>query len=95
MLGKRPSPLKPFCSDSTHLVVRPDAPGTTPARWLVKALARSITWYDGLVSGRAASFREIALREGVAERYIAQLLPLAFLDPKLSGSVSMVAERSH
>ncbi len=48
-----------------------------------KALARSVTWYDDLVSGRAVSFREIAEREGVAERYIAKLIPLAFLDPSL------------
>jgi DNA invertase Pin-like site-specific DNA recombinase len=71
-------------SQSRHLVVRQDAtPGTTPARWLVKALARSITWYDDLVSGRAVSFREIATREGVAERYVAKVVPLAFLDPAL------------
>jgi site-specific DNA recombinase len=71
-------------SQSRHLVVRQDAtPGTTPARWLVKALARSITWYDDLVSGGATSFRDIAKREDVTERYVAQLVPLAFLDPAL------------
>jgi DNA invertase Pin-like site-specific DNA recombinase len=69
---------------SQHLVVRPDGAGNTPpAKWLIKALARSATWYDDLVSGRAASFREIAEREGVAERYIAKLIPLAFLAPQL------------
>ncbi|MBX3582971.1 MAG: recombinase family protein [Rhizobiaceae bacterium] len=68
-------------SQSKHLVVRQDTIGSAPSKWLIKALARSITWYDDLVSGRAASFREIAEREGVAERYVAKLIPLAFLDP--------------
>ncbi len=76
----------PFAANgrSTHLVVRPDETrNAAPAKWLVKALARGISWYDDLVSGRAESFREIAAREGVAERYIAKLVPLAFLDPQL------------
>lgn len=69
---------------SQHLVVRPDGAGNAPpVKWLIKALARSATWYNDLISGRAASFREIADREGVAERYIAKLIPLAFLDPQL------------
>lgn len=75
----------PFAArnQSKHLVVRHDTIGSTPSKWLIKAMARSVTWYDDLVSGRAASFREIAEREGVAERYIAKLIPLAFLDPTL------------
>lgn len=50
---------------------------------LVKAIARAVTWYDDLVSGRASSMREIAEREQVSERYVAQLLPLALLKPNL------------
>jgi site-specific DNA recombinase len=73
-------------SRSAHLVDRNNgARNLAPAKWLVKALARSISWYDDLVSGRAASFREIAVREGVDERFVAKLIPLAFLDPGLVG----------
>lgn len=68
---------------SNHLVVRHDKVGAAPAKWLVKALARSFSWYDDLVASRATSFRELAEREGVAERYIAKLMPMAFLDPAL------------
>jgi site-specific DNA recombinase len=71
-------------SQSRHLVIRQnDARNPTPAKWLVKALARGVTWYDDLVSGRAASYREIAAREAVAERFVAKLIPIAFLDPGL------------
>lgn len=69
---------------SRHLVVRPDGgQPRAPSKWLVKALARSVTWYDDLASGRAVSLREIAVREGVDERFVAKLIPLAFLDPRL------------
>jgi len=67
-----------------HLVVRPDGQqNRAPSKWLVKALARSVTWYDDLASGRAASLREIAQAESVDERFVAKVLPLAFLAPGL------------
>lgn len=50
---------------------------------LIKALARAATWYNDLVAGKASSIREIADQENVSERYVAQLLPLAFLRPEL------------
>lgn len=67
-----------------HLVMPPQA-GVEPERRLdkplIKALARAVTWYDDLVTGRASSIREIAEHENVSERYVAQLLPLALLRP--------------
>jgi site-specific DNA recombinase len=69
---------------SRHLVVRPDGgQNRAPSKWLVKAIARSVTWYDDLASGRATSLCEIARREGVDERFVAKLIPLAFLAPRL------------
>jgi hypothetical protein len=50
---------------------------------LIKAIARGITWYEDLTSGRAISMRDIATRENVSERYVAQLIRLAFLTPDL------------
>jgi hypothetical protein len=69
-----------------HLVVPPTDGADSSSRSeksLVKAIARAVTWYDDLVAGRASSMREIATTEGVSERYVAQLLPLAFLKPEL------------
>jgi len=69
-----------------HLIV-PAADGVDQAarldKPLLKAIARAVTWYDDLVAGRASSMRDIAEREQVSERYVAQLLPLAFLKPSL------------
>lgn len=69
-----------------HLVVPPGDGADTTAQLdksLIKAIARAVTWYDDLVHGRAGSMREIAAAEDVSERYVAQLLPLAFLKPGL------------
>ena len=61
------------------------ASGWDPA--LVKALARSRQWFDDLVSGRFRSLVEIAKAEGVTNRYVGRMLPLAFLAPDIISSV--------
>ena len=50
---------------------------------LVKAIVRGRQWFEQLASGRARSFTEIAKTEGVTRRYVAQLIPLAFLAPDI------------
>ncbi len=50
---------------------------------LITAIAKARLWVDDLVSGRAASFAEIAAREGKAERHIRHMAPLAFISPRL------------
>ena len=54
---------------------------------LVKAIARGRQWFEDLVSGRARSLVEIAKAEGVTDRYVGRLLPLAFLAPDIVTSV--------
>jgi hypothetical protein len=54
---------------------------------LIKAIARGRQWFEDLVSGRAGSLVEIAKAEGVTDRYVARLLPLAFLAPDIVTSV--------
>lgn len=63
---------------------------TDPA--LLKAVARGHKWFEELVSGRAAFTREIAAREGVNERFVRRLIPLAFLSPAI---VHAIAEGRH
>lgn len=85
-----------------HLVVPPTDGADLSARLdksLIKAVARAVTWYEDLVSGKAASMREIATAENVSERYVAQLLPLALLNPSLiegslDGSVDVLGTGS-
>lgn len=50
---------------------------------LLKAIARGYAWFDELASGRSTSAAEIAKREGVSDRYVSHLLPLAFLAPNI------------
>jgi site-specific DNA recombinase len=55
---------------------------------LLKALARAKHWFEELRSGRATSLDELAQRAGVGKRYISQLLPLAFLSPRMVEAIA-------
>jgi hypothetical protein len=55
---------------------------------LLLAIAKARAWIADLVEGRAASFAQIAAREGKAERYIRFLAPLAFLSPRIVHSIA-------
>lgn len=55
--------------------------GTDPI--LIKAIVRASKWFDDLSNGRASTMAEIAEAEGVDERYVARIVPLAFLAPDL------------
>src|SRR5450631_2033161 len=50
---------------------------------LLHAIARSRIWMDAVLAGKTASFDEIASAEGLAERHVRRLVPLAFLSPKI------------
>ena len=50
---------------------------------LAKAIARAHVWFTRLAGGKANSVSEIARKEGLTERYVARLLPLAFLAPRV------------
>ncbi len=59
----------------------PMSPATREA--LLTAIAKARSWLDDLVAGRAASFAEIAEREGKVERHVRFLAPLAFVSPRV------------
>ncbi|MFT3810523.1 MAG: recombinase family protein [Micropepsaceae bacterium] len=50
---------------------------------LLKAIARAHGWLDQMVSGQASTFRDVAKAEGIEERYVRRLIPLAFLPPAM------------
>ena len=54
-----------------------------PDAALAKAVVRAHNWFDDLVAGRAASLGAIAKNEGITDRYVGHLLPLAFLAPEI------------
>ncbi len=55
---------------------------------LLKALARSRQWFEELSSGRASSMTALAQKAGVSRRYVARLLPLAFLAPAIVEAIA-------
>ena len=72
------------------IIAGADAPPRKPDAALLKAIARAHWWFEELISARATSLAAIASREGVTDRYVARLIRLAFLAPKI---VEAIAER--
>ena len=54
-----------------------------PDMTLVSGIARARNWFDKLVSGEYQTLRDLARAEGRNERYVSQVLKLAFIDPLL------------
>ena len=53
-----------------------------------RAFAQLGSWMDAVLAGKTASFDEIASAEGLAERHIRRLVPLAFLSPKIIQAIA-------
>jgi hypothetical protein len=54
---------------------------------LLSAIAKARAWIDDLVEGRAASFAEIAQREGKVEDHVRFLARLAFVSPRVISAI--------
>ncbi len=54
---------------------------------LLKAIARAHRWVDQLQAGKATSIKEIAKAEGFNPRYVAHIMPLAYLAPDITESI--------
>ncbi|MGE3989176.1 recombinase family protein [Pseudorhodoplanes sp.] len=54
-----------------------------PDSALIKAIARGFTWFEELATGRSATVTAIAARERVSDRYVSQMIELAFLSPRI------------
>ena len=54
---------------------------------LLKGIARGHTWFEEIASETPSSISEIAKREGVTMRYVAQHLDLAFLAPNIVDAI--------
>src|SRR3954453_9904879 len=68
-----------------------DGPGrqaTTPDPVLLKEIRRAHRCFDALVTGRVGSVAELASIEGVSDRYVSSLLPLAFLAPEIIEAIA-------
>ena len=63
------------------------AQAAKPDPALIKAVARAHGWFDDLATGRAKTIGGIAEKEGVSDRYVSHLMPLAFLAPDIIGAI--------
>ncbi len=64
------------------------AMATETRKTLLKAIGRARGWLDQLLNGDAASFDEIAQREGLVERHVRFLMPLAFVAPRIIEAIA-------
>jgi site-specific DNA recombinase len=67
---------------------------------LLRALSRGYQWFGELASGRMASTKQIAAREGLSHSYVRHVVPLGLLAPKIieaicagQQSITITAER--
>jgi site-specific DNA recombinase len=68
-----------------HLVIQRDSPPEPEADpALVKAVGQAHCWWGELTIGRYATVRELAVAHHIDERYVAWILPFAFLCPDLT-----------
>ena len=73
-----------------RLVLQSAETGASDARIdpaLVRAIVRARQWFELVGSGEAQSFAEMARAEGIGRRYVANLIPLAFLAPDIVASI--------
>jgi hypothetical protein len=71
-----------------RLVIASDHPAAAKADpTLLKEIGRAYRCFDALLTGKA-SIAELARREGVDDRYISCVLPLAFLAPEIVEAIT-------
>jgi hypothetical protein len=78
------------CGGETKLIVPAGTAGIATARpnpTLVKALARAHSWVARLLSGQTSSIQAIAQAERLTGRYVARIIPLAFLAPDITEAI--------
>ena len=84
-------PFTPKLLPRKGIAQAPGERGTIDPRMqdtLLEAIARSRRWMGAVLAGKTASFDEIASAEGLAERHIRRLVPLAFLSPKIIQAIA-------
>ena len=55
---------------------------------LLKEIRRAHRCFEALVSGQVRSVAELATVEGISDRYVSSLLPLAFLAPDIVEAIA-------
>ena len=66
----------------------PSAAPNQPDPILLKEIKRAHRCFAALVSGQVRSVAELATIEGISDRYVSSLLPLAFLAPDIVEAIA-------
>jgi hypothetical protein len=66
----------------------PSASPIIPDPVLLKEIRRAHRCFEALVSGQVRSVAELATVEGISDRYVSSLLPLAFLAPDIVDAIA-------
>ena len=70
------------CGGEVRLLLPPEiAQDKNAVPSLVRAVARAHDWVDRILKGEISNQRAIAVETGLDERYIGQIIPLAFMAP--------------
>lgn len=82
--------IAPVTTTRKGIVHEPTAQSLDPASRdaLLNAIAKARGWINELIEGRARSFEQIAIREGIVERHARFLAPLAFLSPRIIEAIA-------
>src|SRR5260370_18025093 len=75
-------------SFACFVIEGPSAAPAKPDPVLVKEIRRAHRCFQALVSGQARSVAELARVEGVSDRYLSRILPLAFLAPDIVQAIA-------
>ena len=82
------APNLPRRKGITHAPTEQGAMDSETRDALLRAIARTRVWLDAILSGKAASFNDIAAAEGLAPRHVRRLTVLAFLSPKIIRAIA-------
>jgi len=63
------------------LIEQPGGLPSGPDPVVVKAIARAHGWFEQLITGKADSMAQIAVRESITDNYVSNLIHLAWLSP--------------
>ena len=75
------------------MAVFEDHNANAPEAVVVKAIARASIWFEQLTAGKSRSIAEIAVREGITDNYVSNLIHLAWLPPDLVDRSRKVTRR--
>jgi site-specific DNA recombinase len=78
------------CGIETKLIIADDDSPQAHHRTvqaIQQAMTKALNWNQALISGKAASKAALARTEGISQRYITQIIKLAYLAPDIIGAI--------